>query len=557
MSEPESTPERPAPVDLSDLRLMPDWVANFGRPQQAQRRHGEHDEHAGRKDRRGAGRRDGHGGPPFRDRRDERGGNRFDKGGQRGRREWKRGEGGRRGQRDGGRDFHPLEREPLPTDILVTLEPDDKTADALGAHIRATGRAFSIFDAARIVLDSGDRFHVKIACAAERPGGMFRVPEDGSLFLTRDEAVQHILHSQVLDCYYRSEDIELEEPKGEFKSVAVCGMSGELLGPPNHHSYQTVLLRLHRERFPSIPLEDYKHRVRVEHDPELVAKWKERQRKGTRWTYRKDEPAAGGTPAVFTNRPDLEAHFRRLHAMDAVTEVRDGVAPGNVARDQLPHVLLVLVRRAVDQARSHLFDFSQRLGVALEHRGLKLFKRRGGKLFVSRTKPRAIDPTVVFSERVARIVETIRQHPGIPISKLLESVAPFAPPPESASGAEAACGPDDAETKVEHPKLSDEQLAAVKDLRWLADEGYVIEYSDGAVFLGVQGEQAKKEDAKLSAAPANADGSVMPSSGETREPAASTMEAAEVAAGDSLDSQMGEPEAAAVMQEAPKPAAIG
>jgi hypothetical protein len=38
------------------------------------------------------------------------------------------------------------------------------------------------------------------------------------------------------------------------------------------------------------------------------------------------------------------------------------------------------------------------------------------------------------------------------------------------------------------PPPTEEQITVIKDIRWLANEGYVIEYSDGMVFLGVQGE---------------------------------------------------------------------
>jgi hypothetical protein len=41
---------------------------------------------------------------------------------------------------------------------------------------------------------------------------------------------------------------------------------------------------------------------------------------------------------------------------------------------------------------------------------------------------------------------------------------------------------------------TEEQVGVIKDIRWLANEGYVIEYSDGMVFLGVQGEPAAKKE---------------------------------------------------------------
>ncbi len=477
MSDPEASSQQSGLVDLSDLKLMPDWVAGIGKPAKIEQKFRAYEERPDRGERRGGdrGRAGGGGGPPFRERGQEQRGR---PGGPQEKRDrpWKGGPDCRDDRRGGPRHDRP-EREPLPTDISVIIEPEDKAADALAAHIRATGRAFSMFDAAKLVLDSGDRHRLRLVCAAERAAGLLLAKADGAVFLSREEAVQHLLRSPALDQFYKAEEIELEEPKGEFKSMAVCGMSGELLGPPSHHSYQQALMRLHRERFPTLPFDEYKRRVRTESDPEIIAKWKEQQKKGVRWVELGGEAAEGVEPKTFASRAELEAHFRRQHSEAAVEEVREAAVPGSLPRGQLSQPLAALARRAVEGAKKHMFDFSQRLGSALDRRGLRLFKRRAGKLFVSRIRPRAIDPAVVFSERVQKIVEIIRQQPGIPISKLLDAAAPAPAAPESPP-AESA----------EPPKLTSEQIGAMKDLRWLADEGYVIEYSDGAVFLGVQGE---------------------------------------------------------------------
>lgn len=387
------------------------------------------------------------------------------------------------------------DREPLviPTDITVSVEVDDKAVDALAAHVRQTGHAFSMFDASRLVLAGPERYKLRFVCAEQRTPGLFRVTADGGLYLSREEAVRHILRGDVLSEYYRAEEFEREEPKGEFQSIAVCGFSGELLGPPSHHSYQAALIRLHREKFANMPLDEYRLRVRVESSPELVAKWKEQQKTGMRWIYLKGEVAEGAEPQSFQSRADVEAHFRRYHSEGAIEEVREGTVSGGANKFLLSHALSIMGRSAVENARKHLFEMSQKLGHALEKRGMKLFKRRSGKLFVSRIRPRAIEPGVVFSERVTRMVDLIRQEPGLSVAKLVESMAapvaaaPLAPAAEaSVEEVPAVAEP----TPAAAPQLSADQIALIKDLRWLCDEGFIIEYSDGVLFLGVQGEGA-------------------------------------------------------------------
>ncbi|MCE2694422.1 MAG: hypothetical protein LW645_09165 [Verrucomicrobiaceae bacterium] len=193
-------------VDLSDLKLMPAWVGEFGKEDKIKQRYADAEDRpqrGGRDDRRGGGGgfgdRGRSGGPP--PRRDGPGGPRPAGGG--GFRP--RGEGGpprrdgddRRGppRRFGDRDRSaPPQREwaEIPKDVQITIFPEDKAVDALAAHVRQTGHAFSMFDASRLVLAGGDRFMVRFRCAEERPSGFYHVPADGSLFLTRDEALNHV-----------------------------------------------------------------------------------------------------------------------------------------------------------------------------------------------------------------------------------------------------------------------------------------------------------------------------------------------------------------------------
>ena len=411
------------------------------------------------------------------------------------------------------------------------IEPEEKSAEALANHIRTSGHAFSMFDAARLVLAGGDRFHARFTCAPERTSGLF-MSADGGLFLTRDEATQHLLRSGALETFYRSEEIELEEPKGDFKSVGICGFSGELIAPPNHHSFQSTIIRLHRERFSNMPLEDYKRRIRVESDPELVTKWKENQKKGMRWIWLKDQPAEGAEPTTLNSRAEMESHFRRMHGDDAVKEVREALVIGNIDKSKLSHVLHILLRNAVETARKHLFEMSQKLGGNFERRGLKLFKRRAGKLFVCRVKPKAVDSGLVFSARVTKILEVLKGKSGIMLHDLVEAICP-SPPAEA---------PAEGETPIKTAP-TDEQITVIKDIRWLANEGYVIEYSDGMVFLGVQGEPQTPK-AAVPAAPIAAE-----EANEPAESAPATETAVESASSETAPEQATTP--AITTEEAP------
>ncbi|MDB6132463.1 MAG: hypothetical protein JWM59_706 [Verrucomicrobiales bacterium] len=178
----------------------------------------------------------------------------------------------------------------------MRLFAEPRSLEAIVRQIKASGRAYPVFELGRLFLAGRDRYiasfsrqtpppakrpakgePVPEAEPLEGPAEIFQVITDSSLWLTREEAIRHILHGAGIQNFYRRETVSIDPPKGIFTAVAVCGFSGEVLGPPNHHSFQSTVARLHRERFSNIPIDRYKSRIRTEKDEAQVAKWLENQ----------------------------------------------------------------------------------------------------------------------------------------------------------------------------------------------------------------------------------------------------------------------------------------
>ena len=411
-----------------------------------------------------------------------------------------------------------MKRRAVIQGLTVSIEPDTKAVEAMAHMIRTAGKAYSVFDAAKLVLSSGDRFDVVFTLDAPGSPKFTTVPADGSVWLTREEAMSHLMQSDVPGQFYRAEEVELEEPKGIFTSIAICGFSGELLGPPNHHSYQTTLHRIHRERFGHIHFEDFKRRVRTDATPEAVEKWKESQRHGRQWIDLKAEVPEGGEAPRLKTRAEVDSHFRTHHADSLLGETARATVPGNIPKKNLTPALYFALRKSVDEARKHLLGIAQQLCAGFEKQGLKLFKRRGGKLWVSRTRPRLLERDVVLSDRISKIIELVKAKPGILMKELLETIAPagaeqppVAPPasPADSTAGESAAAPDTGAASPPAPATAPEpapspvaleRVQVLKDLHWLNSEGYLIEYADSAVFIGViEPPPAKPKTAKPAA----------------------------------------------------------
>ena len=186
-------------------------------------------------------------------------------------------------------DFTKGDREQMhvvaaPEGVKARIMPIEEGLDAMAKQISATGRTHSVFDLAWLVLGALDRFHVVFE-SDDQP--LYRSETDHSVWQTKKECMAHFLSSGLIAKYYDEEMMEVDPPSGNFQSVARCGISKKLIGPPNHHGYQQALLDLHRERFSSMPIERYKSKVIMEHGEEAVQEWLDAMSKHKRWRPKK------------------------------------------------------------------------------------------------------------------------------------------------------------------------------------------------------------------------------------------------------------------------------
>ena len=184
-------------------------------------------------------------------------------------------------ERDGRGSFqddrrHEVAAKPLLEGWKIDLIPQPSAVEGITKQIRSRAKAYPIFELARLIVNLSDRYSVKLTAESEGSPELFRARTDGSLWTSRKAAIAHLL-SKHLDKFYRRSSITTEAPKGSYSVVAQCGMSGVLLGPPNHHEYQSRLLALHASRFKNLPFEVYKTRIKMVRDEALMEQWKSEQ----------------------------------------------------------------------------------------------------------------------------------------------------------------------------------------------------------------------------------------------------------------------------------------
>ncbi|MFO1531329.1 MAG: hypothetical protein U1F77_16740 [Kiritimatiellia bacterium] len=211
-----------------------------------------------------------------------------------------------------------------------------------------------------------------------------QVKGGAAFYLDRAEAEAGIMRTGLSE-YYETAEVEIPAPTGKFTCVAKCGITGELLGPPNHHSYAEAVERIRAERCPEIPLEDYKRRVIMMHEPESVEAWKQSQTKVVKYGEK------GAEEKTLTRR-EAEHAFRTKHLPGLISEARRIIAPMRAAMAVTDPILSRQLRECLEREQARPFSILLALRPALKHMGLHFFKARGGQQHVAAAAPRRSTP---------------------------------------------------------------------------------------------------------------------------------------------------------------------
>jgi hypothetical protein len=404
----------------------------------------------------------------------------------------------------------PLERrEPLPLpEINTQFTPEEKGVDSLARQIRMTGRAYPLFDIARLILDRPERHSIVFGVKKNAEGKiiqpLFLCALDDSLWLSEDDAVGHVLRKH-FDTFYKAERTATEPPKGTYTFVAQCGMSGVILGPPNYHDYQNQLRKLHAQRFSRIPFDVFKARVKIVRDEAVVKKWVEDQSFKTEFVCL-NVPE----PLRLPSREAVEKHFREVHKESIIKEVESHTLTGPATRNLRSPDLARLVRTAWEAQRRFPLQIATTLSQQFARQGLQFFKKDKTVTHVSVARPNYLDlETTPVSETIKRIVEFINATPKCTRRKLFEAlaplptpaapIAPVAPevPPTAPDGTTSEAPATPAASAPSEPTV--EQTAVNADLHWLIHQGHVIEFANGILETAKKPAPKPPKPAKLEA----------------------------------------------------------
>jgi hypothetical protein len=452
-------------------------------------------------------------------------------------------------RREGG--GQPFDRAPyISPYFTATCYPEDTGFAAIVKAVRASCRTFQLFEITKAVLEKNDRFVIVLqrtrpapseGQAAAKPEPLYMSLPDHLPFDTEDAAIQHALNNNI-GAFFEMQEVEIDPPKGSYPIINKCGVTGELLGPPNYHRYQQILQQHYAAKIKGMSFDRFRDSIVSVREPEVAAAWLEKMKKAVRYTWKppvarttstppievpaaaaaapapEAEPAVSdGTPAPAEAAPAAEAPVpaaapaisfdnieeARLHllthARDKVVRTVETVRFHGKNIEKLPPGE---IRRAleghVERQRRFPLDTANALRGRLRREGFTIFKKGSrGVSYVCAVKRRFRVPGQVFSETITALIDFIEKHPMVSVKDLpkaylgieVPSAQPAAPAPEGSTASQSPFA-------ALPPEQSEKLRKMSNDLRWLVMEGYVTEFADGKLFAppAVAPQVAKKAE---------------------------------------------------------------
>jgi hypothetical protein len=442
------------PADLLDLKFLPAWVKEPG----ATKQYDHYTAEEAPMERRSRDRGDRHKDRAFPSR-ERRGETRYRASGpdKRKRGRTPKPEGTTRRDSDQRNNRRPSDRVARPAskpfEGTIHFLPRQNVFENVVAQIKSGSVAYSLFVLARLFLEKAGRYEVRLTAKAETP--LVQLGENGEVSVDREFLERNAFRFAQRD-FYQVNVVETDPIKGNFSNVARCRLSGTLLGPTNHHAYQPQLRSLYEKRFSRrLSFADYQRQIEILSDPGTVDRWKEEARKITTYTTVREE-----TPLTFSSAAEAERHFRSQYFPGLIRSVDDITVGGTFSRSLPDRTLNGAIEQAWVRETRSPSNMMQELASRFRQNGLHIFRHRRGMLFVSTIRVRAfVHEHAGVSPLVNAILEAVSATAGINRKQLFETL--------TGNGAS------------ENPEPR--RLALASDLRWLINEGYVIEFHDGSL----------------------------------------------------------------------------
>ncbi len=347
--------------------------------------------------------------------------------------------------------------------VFVRFFPAQKGISALARKIKAGHIAYPLLEIARFAVKKPEACVARIEVNGDTDNlYLVQCSICGMAACSEPALNRHMVEQHIEDFMEKGE--LGEAPSGKFSCVAQCGLSGILLGPPNHHAYSARIREIHKTRYPNMSIEDYSSKIRMLHENEAIDKWKAEY--AMQPTYK---PANSEEKPML--RPQAESYFLDTVAPEHKQKTKQASLPTPLSLQTPDKGLRLAIERAWRKESRFPASIMVALRGAFRNMGLTLFKPDKNKkdIVVTPIKPTPL-PVEHAAEPLRKLVLVLQKKPGITRDQIKEMLCP------------------------DTPSDSSQVRELLSTLTWLIERGHIVEFFNGRLYLPPQGKTPEKND---------------------------------------------------------------
>ncbi len=415
--------------------------------------------------------------------------------------------------------------------VQVRFLPEQNKLSAIARKIHSTKRAYPLAQLAGLVLSSPDSCYLKIESGHDKEAvPLYQCKQCRAVGLNRDEMLSHVADEHLGD-FFDKESIEIDAPSGVYVCVAKCGLSGIIIGPPNHHSYNQRVKEIRDAKYPNMSMDDYRQKIVTVKDEETIEKWREEathqliyRLKSKETSNDKAKPAEpeevveaveGAESAEVVEVAEVaevvENDSATMDKHEADKYCISEIAPKLIVRTKVASLPLSVAKKLKDPGlelvcrvglrRENKFPRSLLLALraALKHMQLHVFKFGVNAYFVTSVKPAPLDSEYTVDD-ISEVLVFLKDNQSCRRSDLIAGLRPD-------------CAVD-----------SPEAEKVFTQLHWLVERGHIIEFFDGSLAVSGQRREEKREPKPKSSGKDPVEGGSKPKAEKKSEPKKSSAE---------------------------------
>lgn len=397
-----------------------------------------------------------------------------------------------------------VEQQP-PLSLDIRFLPQGKALSAIIKTIQTSRRAYPVRDIVKLFRKDDASISVRIESTGEKAIPLYQCRACGMPDIAEAGVVNHLLSEHLKD-YFDIDEIEVDPPSGNFPYVAKCGITGEFLGPPNHHSFAIRVQEMLQTKVKNMSEAEYRKHIETVRDPEAVEAWRQSCRKQTIYRLKatKAEKTLEGEVAeapqeedtrTKMSRREAESYFRREIMPSLLGKAQQIVCPATSLKNLPCRQLANLLNQKFAEEENPFIYGAQ------VQEGEKPRSPRGGTLFAA-VHAAFFNSHLTFfranNEKGQEFVTAVSFNKTVDIEHALPEIKAahdYVKEHPSCSEKEllSFLNPNNDETKTKSLLLN---------IKWLIDNGCIIQFFNGALTLPAEHPIFRNQKQKKEVTPA-------------------------------------------------------